>query len=47
MSEALVVGLLVTLGVWGVLYTLIAELLDRTLWNHRRKLERTTNGRHG
>ena len=45
MSEALAVGLLVVFGVWGLLYTLAAEALDRTLWNHRRKLERTTNGR--
>ncbi len=45
MSGALVVGLLVTLGVWGALYALGAEVLDRALWNHRRKLERTTNGR--
>lgn len=45
MSEALAVGLLVAFGVWGLLYALVAEVLDRTVWNHRRKLERTTNGR--
>ena len=45
MKEALAMGLLVALGVWGLVYTLVAEALDRLVWNHRRKLERTTNGR--
>ncbi len=45
MCEPLVVGLLVVLGAWGVMYTIAAELLDRLFWDHRRKLERTTNGK--
>ena len=45
MNEPLAVGLLVFLGAWGGMYALGAELLDRLFWDHRRKLERTTNGK--
>lgn len=45
MSEALAVAVLVGFGVFCVLYVLAAELLDRTVWSYRRKLERTTDRR--
>ncbi len=45
MSEAVAVGVLVACGGWGLLEELVAEALDRTVWDHRRKLERTTNGK--
>ncbi len=42
---SVLVASLVLLGVWGGVYALLAEVLDRMFWDHRRKLERTTNGR--